>query len=690
MIFNLESGETVNNKFLPICKADMEERGWDELDFIVVTADAYVDHHSFGTAIISRVLEKEGYKVGIIAQPNWKSTEDFMKLGKPRLGFLVNAGNMDSMVNHYSVSKRARDKDLYSPGGKMGYRPDRATIVYCNKIREAYKHVPIVIGGIEASLRRFAHYDYWSDRVRNSILIDSGADLLIYGMGEKPIVNVANALNDGFDPKYISFIDGTCYLADSLDEVYGDYVLLPSMEEVSTDKRKYAEAFKIQYDEQDPYRGKMLVQQHGVKYLVQNRPEKPLNREELDAVYALPYAKTYHPIYESMGGIPAINEVKFSIVNNRGCFGSCSFCAITFHQGRAVQSRSHESILEEAKEITHLPDFKGYIHDVGGPTANFRGPACNKQVTKGACKNRQCLDPSPCKNLKVDHTDYIELLRKVRNVPGVKKVFVRSGIRYDYVMADKDNKFLRELIKHHVSGQLKVAPEHVAEEVLHYMQKPAGETYEKFRQKYFDINRQLGMNQYLIPYLMSSHPGSTLNSAIELAEYLRDIHYQPEQVQDFYPTPGTLSTTMFYTGLDPLTMKPVYVPKTKEEKAMQRALLQFSNPKNYNIVYDALMKAGREDLIGNGPKCLIRSKEQRYMDAHGLGYKGKSQGKSKDKGGRGSKNSKNSKDSRNSKNRRSNDTKGNRNPRDVRDTKSPKKSRGSFKERQAAKNRRGR
>ena len=690
MIFNLESGETVNNKFLPISRADMEERGWDELDFIVVTADAYVDHHSFGTAIISRVLEKEGYKVGIIAQPNWKSTEDFMKLGKPRLGFLVNAGNMDSMVNHYSVSKRARDKDLYSPGGKMGYRPDRATIVYCNKIREAYKHVPIVIGGIEASLRRFAHYDYWSDRVRNSILIDSGADLLIYGMGEKPIVNVANALNDGFDPKYISFIDGTCYLADSLDEVYGDYVLLPSMEEVSTDKRKYAEAFKIQYDEQDPYRGKMLVQQHGVKYLVQNRPEKPLNREELDAVYALPYAKTYHPIYESMGGIPAINEVKFSIVNNRGCFGSCSFCAITFHQGRAVQSRSHESILEEAKEITHLPDFKGYIHDVGGPTANFRGPACNKQVTKGACKNRQCLDPSPCKNLKVDHTDYIELLRKVRNVPGVKKVFVRSGIRYDYVMADKDNKFLRELIKHHVSGQLKVAPEHVAEEVLHYMQKPAGETYEKFRQKYFDINRQLGMNQYLIPYLMSSHPGSTLNSAIELAEYLRDIHYQPEQVQDFYPTPGTLSTTMFYTGLDPITMKPVYIPKTKEEKAMQRALLQFSNPKNYNIVYDALMKAGREDLIGNGPKCLIRSKEQRYMDVHGLGYKGKSKGKSKDNSGRGSKNSKNYKDSKNSKNKKSNDTRDNRNPRDSRDTKAPKKSRGSFKERQAAKNRRSR
>ena len=650
----------MNNKFLPISKADMEERGWDELDFVIVTADAYVDHHSFGTAIISRVLEKAGYKIGIIAQPNWKSTEDFMRLGKPRLGFLVNAGNMDSMVNHYSVSKRARDKDLYSPGGKMGYRPDRATIVYCNKIREAYKNVPIVIGGIEASLRRFAHYDYWSDRVRNSILVDSGADLLIFGMGEKQIVNVADALNNGFDPKYISFIDGTCYLADSLDEIYGDYVVVPSLEEVSTDKRKYAEAFKIQSEEQDPFRGKIVVQQHGVKYLVQNKPEKPLNREELDEVYALPYTKAYHPIYEDMGGIPAINEVKFSIVNNRGCFGACSFCAITFHQGRAVQSRSHESILEEAKEMTKMPDFKGYIHDVGGPTANFRGPACNKQITKGACKNRQCLDPSPCKNLKVDHTDYINLLRKVRSLPGVKKVFVRSGIRYDYVMADKDNKFLRELIKHHVSGQLKVAPEHVAEEVLYYMQKPAGETYEKFRQKFFDINRQLGMNQYLIPYLMSSHPGSTLDSAIELAEYLRDIHYQPEQVQDFYPTPGTLSTTMFYTGLDPRTMKPVYVPKSREEKAMQRALLQFSQPRNYDLVHEALVKAGREDLIGFGPRCLIKPRGEfrntRREDNRGAKSRNDRKGqssKSKNNRNNQSSNFKNDRKSQNSKSKNS-------------------------------------
>ncbi|MEW9079113.1 YgiQ family radical SAM protein [Terrisporobacter glycolicus] len=603
----------MENKFLPICKEDMIERGWDECDFVLVTGDAYVDHHSFGTAIISRVLEHAGYKVGIIAQPNWKTTEDFRKLGKPRLGFLVNGGNMDPMVNHYSVSKRQRDKDLYSPGGEMGHRPDRATIVYCNRIREAYGDIPLVIGGIEASLRRFAHYDYWSDQVRKSILVDSGADLLVYGMSERQIVKVADAINDGFDPKYISFIDGTCYMADSLDEVYVDYVLTPSFEEIKKDKVKFAQAFKIQEAEQDPFRGKAIVQPHGNKFMVQNKPEPPLTREELDEVYALPYTKNYHPSYEAKGGIPALNEVKFSIVSSRGCFGSCSFCAITFHQGRAVQSRSHESILEEAKEITHLPDFKGYIHDVGGPTANFRQEACKKQITegKGGCKHRQCLDPSPCKNLNVDHNDYISLLRKVRQVPGVKKAFVRSGIRYDYVMADKDNTFMRELIKHHVSGQLKVAPEHVAEEVLYYMQKPAGETYDRFRQKFFAMNEQIGLKQYLIPYLMSSHPGSTLNSAIELAEYLRDIKYQPEQVQDFYPTPGTLSTTMFYTGLDPRTMKEVYVPKSKTEKAMQRALLQYSAPRNYDLVHRALVEAGREDLIGFGPRCLIKPKEAR-------------------------------------------------------------------------------
>ncbi len=536
-----------------------------------------------------------------------------MKLGRPRLGFLVNSGNMDSMVNHYSVSKKLRDKDMYSPGGKMGFRPDRAVIVYCNKIREAYKHIPIIIGGIEASLRRFGHYDYWSDKVRKSILIDSGADILSYGMSEKQILELADALNNGFDPKYIRHINGTCYIVDSLDEVYDDYIEIPSYKEICESKELYAKAFKIQYDEQDPFRGKVIVQKHGEKYLVQNKPETPLTREELDRVYALDYQKTYHPIYEKDGGIPAIEEVKFSIVSSRGCFGSCSFCAITFHQGRAVQSRSQESIIDEAKYITTLPDFKGYIHDVGGPTANFRKPACKKQVTKGlgACKNKQCLHPKPCKNLEVDHSEYLELLRKVRKLPKIKKVFVRSGIRYDYVMADKDNKFMKELIEHHVSGQLKVAPEHISEEVLQHMQKPAGDTYDRFRQKFFDINKKLGKKQYIIPYLMSSHPGSTLNSAIELAEYLRDTNYQPEQVQDFYPTPGTLSTTMFYTGLDPLTMKPMYIPKSKTEKAMQRALLQYKAPRNYDLVYKALVEAGREDLIGYGPRCLIKPRENR-------------------------------------------------------------------------------
>ena len=639
----------MENKFLPICREDMIERGWEECDFVLVTGDAYVDHHSFGTAIISRVLEHAGYKVGIIAQPNWKTTEDFMKLGRPRLGFLVNGGNMDPMVNHYSVSKRQREKDLYSPGGEMGHRPDRATIVYCNRIREAYGDIPLVIGGIEASLRRFAHYDYWSDQVRKSILVDSGADLLVYGMSERQIVKVADAINDGFDPKYISFIDGTCYMADSLDEVYVDYVLTPSFEEIKKDKIKFAEAFKIQEAEQDPFRGKAVVQPHGNKFMVQNKPEPPLNREELDEVYALPYTKNYHPSYEAKGGIPALNEVKFSIVSSRGCFGSCSFCAITFHQGRAVQSRSHDSILEEAKEITHLPDFKGYIHDVGGPTANFRQEACKKQITegKGGCKNRQCLDPNPCKNLNVDHKDYVSLLRKVRQIPGVKKAFVRSGIRYDYVMADKDNTFMKELIKHHVSGQLKVAPEHVAEEVLYYMQKPAGDTYDRFRQKFFAMNEQMGLKQYLIPYLMSSHPGSTLNSVIELAEYLRDIKYQPEQVQDFYPTPGTLSTTMFYTGIDPRTMKEVYVPKSKGEKAMQRALLQYSAPRNYDLVHAALVEAGREDLIGFGPKCLIKPKDARGSLNRQFD-KNKKHNKSNDRNSRGGKNNKNT-DRRNNK-----------------------------------------
>ena len=596
------------NKFLPICKDDMIERGWEQCDFVLVTADAYIDHHSFGTAIISRVLENAGYKVGIIAQPDWKSVDDFKKLGRPRLGFLVNGGNMDPMVNHYTVSKKLRKKDLYTPKGEMGKRPDRATIVYCNKIREAYKDVNIVIGGIEASLRRFAHYDYWDNKVRKSILVDSGADLLVYGMSEKQIVEVADFLNQGFDGKYIRHIPGTCYIADSLDEIYEEHIVLPSFKEVSSDKRTYAECFKIQYDEQDPVRGRTLVQEHNGKYVVINKPEKPLSREELDRVYALPYQKTYHPIYEKDGGIAAIEEVKFSLVSSRGCSGNCSFCAITFHQGRIVTSRSEDSIVEEAEEITKYDDFKGYIHDIGGPTANFRKPACKKQLTLGACKHKRCMSPGICKNMEVDHREYLHLLRRVRKLPGIKKVFIRSGLRYDYIMADKDDTFFKELVEHHVSGQLKVAPEHVSPNVLKYMGKPAGKTYDEFRRKFFRITERLGKKQFIIPYLMSSHPGCKLEDAIMLAEYLRDINYQPEQVQDFYPTPGTLSTTMFYTGLDPLTMEEVYIPRSKEEKAMQRALLQFKNPKNYNIVYDALVKAGREDLIGNGPKCLIRDK----------------------------------------------------------------------------------
>ena len=596
------------NKFLPICKDDMIERGWEQCDFVLVTADAYIDHHSFGTAIISRVLENAGYKVGIIAQPDWKSVDDFKKLGRPRLGFLVNGGNMDPMVNHYTVSKKLRKKDLYTPKGEMGKRPDRATIVYCNKIREAYKDVNIVIGGIEASLRRFAHYDYWENKVRKSILVDSGADLLVYGMSEKQIVEVADFLNQGFDGKYIRHIPGTCYIADSLDEIYEEHIVLPSFKDVSSDKRTYAECFKIQYDEQDPVRGRTLVQEHNGKYVVINKPEMPLSREELDRVYALPYQKTYHPIYEKDGGIAAIEEVKFSLVSSRGCSGNCSFCAITFHQGRIVTSRSEDSIVEEAEEITKYDDFKGYIHDIGGPTANFRKPACKKQLTLGACKHKRCMSPGICKNMEVDHREYLHLLRRVRKLPGIKKVFIRSGLRYDYIMADKDDTFFKELVEHHVSGQLKVAPEHVSPNVLKYMGKPAGKTYDEFRRKFFKITERLGKKQFIIPYLMSSHPGCKLEDAIMLAEYLRDINYQPEQVQDFYPTPGTLSTTMFYTGLDPLTMEEVYIPRSKEEKAMQRALLQFKNPKNYNIVYDALVKVGREDLIGNGPKCLIRDK----------------------------------------------------------------------------------
>lgn len=602
-----------DNKYLPISKSDILDRGWTELDFIIVTGDAYVDHHSFGTAIISRVLENEGYKVGIIAQPEWKDTEDFKKLGKPRLGFLVNAGNMDSMVNHYTVSKKIREKDLYSPGAKMGLRPDRATIVYCNKIREAYKGIPLIIGGIEASLRRFAHYDYWSDKVRKSMLIDSGADLLIFGMGEKQVVNIANKLNEGIDIKDITRELGTCYVSENIENI-GDHVEIASYKEVCNDMKKYAQAFKIQYDEQDPIRGGVIVQKHTNKYLVQNKPEMPLTREELDVVYGLPYQRNYHPMYEKMGGIPAIEEVQFSLVSSRGCFGSCAFCAITFHQGRIVQSRSENSLIEEAIEITKLKGFKGYIHDVGGPTANFRQPACAKQLKVGACRDKQCLHPAPCKSLNVDHMEYLNLLRKLRELPDIKKVFIRSGLRYDYIMADKNETFFNELIKHHVSGQLKVAPEHVSHKVLKFMGKPAGKTYDKFREKFYKATEKIEKKQYLIPYLMSSHPGCPMSSAVELAEYLRDTNYQPEQVQDFYPTPGTPSTTMFYTGLDPNTLEEVHIPKTKHEKAMQRALLQYKDPMKYDLVYSALIEANREDLIGYGPKCLVKPRGQKNKE----------------------------------------------------------------------------
>ena len=590
--------------FLPVSRADMDKRGWEQLDFLYISGDAYVDHPSFGHAIITRVLERYGYKVGIIAQPNWRSVKAFQKLGRPRLAVLVSAGNIDSMVNHYTVSKKRRKEDYYSPGNQAGLRPDRATIVYCNKIREAFGDIPILIGGIEASLRRFAHYDYWDDAVRRSILLDSGADLLMYGMGEKQIVQIAECLDSGMDVRDITYIPGTCYLSKTAD-VY-DALELPSYEDCVERKRAYAESCRIQYYEQNPYKGKTLVQQHGAQYLVQNPPMPPLDTAELDEVYALPYMKNYHPMYEKDGGIAAIQEVKFSLTSCRGCFGGCNFCALAFHQGRIVTARSQESILAEAEELVKDPDFKGYIHDVGGPTANFRGPACKKQLTQGACKDRQCLFPSPCKNLKADHKDYLELLQKLRNIPGVKKVFIRSGIRFDYLMRDPDDTFFYELCRHHVSGQLKVAPEHISDHVLKYMGKPKAAVFNRFAEKYEAINRKIGKKQYLVPYLMSSHPGSTLNDAVELALYLKEHHINPQQVQDFYPTPGTISTCMFYTGLDPFTMKPVYVPKTVKEKAMQRALLQYRKPENYHVVAEALKLAGRPDLIGYAPHCLIK------------------------------------------------------------------------------------
>lgn len=591
--------------FLPISIEDMKAKGYDSLDFICVSGDAYVDHPSFGTAIVTRLLEYMGFKVGIIPQPNWKDKSDFMKLGKPNIAFLVSSGNIDSMVNHYTAAKRKRHDDMYSPGGKSGYRPDRAVIVYCNRIREAYKDIPIIIGGIEASLRRFAHYDYWDDKVRNSILVDSSADLLIYGMGENPLLEIGNLLKYGKNIKDIKDVRGTCYMADE-NSLPKDAIELPSFEKVSQDKLEYAKAFKIQFQEQDAVTGKALYQKHGLKYLVQNPPQYPLNTEMMDIVYKLPYMRTYHPIYKNLGGIPAIKEVEFSITSHRGCFGSCSFCALAFHQGRVIQRRSDESIIEEAENLTKLKNFKGYIHDIGGPTANFIEPSCEKQLTYGVCKNKECLFPSPCPNLVIDHKNYLELLRKVRKIKGIKKVFIRSGIRYDYLIYDKNDEFLNELVKYHVSGQLKVAPEHISDKVLKLMGKPSKKVYDRFVQKYNETNKKFGLNQFLVPYLMSSHPGSDMNAAVELAEYIRDMGYNPEQVQDFYPTPGSLSTAMYYTGINPLTGEKVYVPRTQEEKDMQRALLQYRNPKNYNLVYKALKLAHREDLIGYDKKCLIK------------------------------------------------------------------------------------
>ena len=600
---------SVSNGFLPMTMEEVRELGIKQLDFIYVTGDAYVDHPSFGHAIITRLLQAHGYHVGIIAQPDWKQDDSIAVLGTPRLGFLVSSGNMDSMVNHYYVSKKHRETDAYTPGGVPYKRPDHATVVYSNLIRRSFKNIPIIIGGIEASLRRMAHYEYWSDAFKRSILLDSQADLISYGMGEKSIIEIADALNSGLSVKDLSFIAGTVYKTKDISGLY-DYELLPSYDAMTADKLQYAKSFKIQYDNTDPFNGKTLVEPYpnGV-YIVQNVPSKPLSVQEMDDVYALPYQRTYHPSYEAQGGVPAISEIKFSLISNRGCFGGCNFCALTFHQGRTIQVRSHESILAEANSIVQDPDFKGYIHDVGGPTANFRQPSCQKQMQAGVCKHRQCLCPKPCPNLEVDHSDYLSLLRKLRALPNVKKVFVRSGIRFDYLMLDQNDTFFRELVEHHISGQLKVAPEHICNAVLSKMGKPENAVYEAFTEKYHQLNQKLGKNQFLVPYLMSSHPGSTLREAVALAEYLRKTGYMPEQVQDFYPTPSTMSTVMYYTGVDPVTMKPVYVCKNPHEKAMQRALIQYRNPKNYELVREALKLAGREDLIGYDKKCLIKPRK---------------------------------------------------------------------------------
>ena len=594
--------------FLPICRRDMEERGWHELDFVFISGDAYVDHPSFGPAIICRLLEKHGYKVGIIPQPDWHSTKDFDRLGKPRLGFLVSAGNMDSLLNKFTAAKKVRHEDAYSPGGQAGHRPERATIVYCNRLRELYPDVPIIIGGIEASLRRMAHYDYWSNAIRRSILVDSQADLLIYGMGERAILEIAADLQQGVEVANIQHVHGTCYRVPNKDYAW-DYIELPSFEAVRKDKKTFAEAFKIEYLEQDPIRGRKLLQQNDEWCVVQNPPAMPLSEEQMDEVYGLPYMRTYHPIYEKAGGVPAIKEVQFSLVSQRGCFGGCNFCAIISHEGRIIQRRSHASLIREAKILTHMKGFKGYIHDVGGPTANFRRTSCDGQLKRGTCRGKPCLSPEPCKLLVADHSDYIKLLRELRSLPGVKKVFVRSGIRFDYLLLAKDD-FLYELCKYHVSGQLKIAPEHISDRVTRLMGKSNRAVYLRFVEKFRRMNERLGKKQYLVPYFMSSHPGSELSDAVELAEFIRDMGYHPQQVQDFIPTPGTLSTCMWYTGLDPMTGEKVYSAKSYEEKRMQRALMQYWLPKNHEIVRKALHLAHREDLIGFGPKCLVRPRRE--------------------------------------------------------------------------------
>lgn len=616
----------MSRKFLPVTREEMEERGIFQPDFVYISGDAYVDHPSFGAAIITRLLESRGYSVGMISQPDWKKKESIALFGEPRLAFLVSAGNMDSMVNHYTVSRKHRKTDAYSPGGKMGLRPDRAVTVYSNLIRQTYKDTPIILGGIEASLRRMAHYDYWADTMKRSVLMDSGADMVSYGMGERSILKIAEYLDMGIPIEHITNIPGTVY---KTKETPQKGILLPSYEQVSADKRAYAESFRVQYENTDPFTGKVLIESYkGKGFIVQNPPSKPLSQKEMDEVYGLSYTGTCHPMYEKAGKIPAIEEIRFSITSNRGCFGGCNFCALAFHQGRIVQTRSQESILEEARRFTKEQDFKGYIHDVGGPTADFRHPSCKKQMTKGICTNRQCLFPKPCKNLEADHEDYLELLRKLRKLPGVKKVFIRSGIRFDYVLRDPSPEFMDELIRYHVSGQLRVAPEHVSDRVLYYMGKPEHQVYEEFVRRFYKANEKYGMKQYAVPYLMSSHPGCTMKEAVKLAEYVRDMGFMPEQVQDFYPTPSTMSTCMYYTGIDPRTGEKVYVPRDPREKAMQRALLQYRKPENYELVREALEKAGRTDLIGFERKCLIRPRKGETS--------GQTQGKRTEKSGRGS------------------------------------------------------